>query len=131
MMYRFVITILLFNNKRHFNYHVSYRKAIDEFNSEGYWSRAFPTLFPTGDVEYLAPRHRRITLGQFLKHLILYEDGRFAQYARFRYFALNTMLRWRALETGRVFVKQRIGDSHISVEELKDMFNQGQSSFSS
>ena len=41
------------------------RNAIDEFNSEGYWSSAFPTLFPKGDAEYLAPRHRRITLGQF------------------------------------------------------------------
>ena len=107
------------------------RNAIDEFNSEGYWSSAFPTLFPTGDAEYLAPRHRRITLGQFLKHLILYDDGRFAQHARLCYFTVNTMMRWRALETGRVFVKQRIGDNHIRVEELKDMVNQGQSSFAS
>ena len=107
------------------------RNAIDEFKSEGYWSRSFPTLFPTWDAEYLAPRHRRNTLGQFLKHLILYEDGRFAQHARFRYFPLNTMLTWRAKETGCVFVKQRIGDNHISVEELKDMVNQGQSSFAS
>ncbi len=98
-------------------------QLIDEFNSEGNWSRAFPTLFPTGAGEYLAPRQRRLTLGQYSKHLIRYRDGRFVQHPRFRYFALNTMMRWRALETGRVFVKQRIGENHLSVEELKDMVN--------
>ena len=106
-------------------------QLIDEFNSEGYWSRAFPTLFPTGAGEYLAPRQRRLTLGQYSKHLIRYRDGRFAQHPRFRYFALNTMMRWRALETGRVFVKQRIGENHLSVEEPKEMVNRGDTSFAS
>ena len=58
----------------------------------------FPTQFPTGHSEYMAPRHRQITLGQFLKYLILYETGRLAQ----RYFALNTTLRWQALENDQV-----------------------------
>ena len=68
-------------------------QLVDEFNSKGYWSRAFSTLFPTGAVEYLTPRQRRITLGQYSKHLICYHDGRFAQHSRFRYFSLNTMMR--------------------------------------
>ena len=68
-------------------------------------------------------------MGQFLKHLIRYEDGRFAQHARFRYLALNTILRWRDLQTGSVFVKQKIVDSHLSVEEQKEMVNRGENSF--
>ena len=40
-------------------------------------------------------------------------------------------MRWRALETGRVFVKQRIGENHLSVEEPKEMVNRGETSFAS
>ena len=104
---------------------------VPEFNLEGYWSRAFPTLFPTGAGEYLASRQQWLTLGQCSKHLIRYRDGRFAQHPRFRYFALNTRMRWRALETDRVFIKQRIGENHLSVEELKEMVNRGETSFAS
>ena len=50
-----------------------------------------------------------------------YKDGRFARHPRFRYFALNTMMRWRALETARVFVKQNPSDAALTVEELREM----------
>ena len=40
-------------------------------------------------------------------------------------------MRWRALETGRVFVKQRIGENHLSVEEPNEMVNRGETSFAS
>jgi len=35
---------------------------ISEFNTEGYVSMAFPTLFPT-EVEILAPRQHSVTIG--------------------------------------------------------------------
>ena len=79
---------------------------INKFNMEGYFTRAFPTLFPTGAAEFLAPRIHRITIGNYFKHLIMYDDGRFAKHCRFRYFALNTEMRWRALQTGRIYVHQ-------------------------
>ena len=50
-----------------------------------------------------------------------YEDGRFAQHPRFRYFALNTLMRWRALETSRVFIKQNPEEAKLTVEELQEM----------
>ena len=59
---------------------------INEFSTEGYFSCAFPTLFPTGSADFLAPR----LIGNYLKHLLMYGDGRFARHCRFRYFALNT-----------------------------------------
>ncbi len=34
-----------------------------------------------------------------------YEDGRFAKHPRFRYFALNTEMRWCALQTGKIYIK--------------------------
>ena len=94
---------------------------INEFNVEGYISCAFPTLFPTGAADFLAPRHHVVTVGNYFKHLMMYEDGRFARHPRFRYFALNTEMRWRALQTGHIYVRQHPHDAQLTVEELRDM----------
>lgn len=94
---------------------------INEFSTEGYFSCAFPTLFPTGAADFLAPRLNKVTIGNYLKHLLMYDDGRFAKHCRFRYFALNTEMRWRAIQTGRIYVRQNPSDHHLSIDELRDM----------
>ena len=94
---------------------------ISEFTIEGYWTQAFPTLFPTGAGDFRSPRVRSVTLADYLKHLMRYKDGRFAQHPRFRYFALNTLMRWRALETSRVFIKRNPEEAKLTVEELQEM----------
>ena len=70
---------------------------IDEFKTEGYISGAFPTLFPTGEADFLAPRQQPVTVGVYFKHLMMFVGGRFAKHPRFRYFSLNTEMRWHAL----------------------------------
>lgn len=65
------------------------------------------TLFPTGSADFLAPR--------------INDDKRFAVHPRFRYFALNTEMRWRALQADRVYVNQHPNDARLSVDELRDM----------
>ena len=55
------------------------------------------------------------------RHMIMYDDGRFARHPRFRYFALNTEMRWRALQAGRIYVRQHPHDAQLSVEELRGM----------
>ena len=94
---------------------------LNEFHSEGYITLAFPTLFPTGAADFTAPRMRPVTLGFYLKHPMMYSDGRFARHPRFRYFALNTEMRWRAIQAGRVYVRQHPEDARLSVDELCDM----------
>ena len=94
---------------------------INEFTTEGYMSCAFPTLFPTGAADFVAPRPRTVTIGNYFKHLMQYHDGRFAKHPRFRYFALNTEMRHRALQTGRIYVRQNPHDDHLSMDELRDM----------
>ena len=94
---------------------------LNEFHSEGYITLAFPTLFPTGAADFTAPRMRPVTLGYYLKHLMMYSDGRFARHPRFRYFVVNTEMRWRALQAGHVYVRQHPEDARLSVEELHDM----------
>ena len=60
----------------------------------------------------------------------MYDDGRFARHPRFRYFALNTEMRWRALQAGRIYVRQHPLDARLSVEELRDMVGREGESFS-
>ena len=103
---------------------------INEFTTEDYMSCAFPTLFPTGAADFVAPRQHAVTIGNYFKHLMMYEDGRFAKHPRFRYFALNTEMRWRALQTGRIYVRQHPQDAQLSVEELRDMVGRDGEAFS-
>ena len=100
---------------------------INEFVTEGYISCAFPTLFPTGAGDFLAPRERVVTVGNYFKHLMRYDDGRFARHPRFRYFALNSEMRWRALQTGRVYITS---DARLSLDELRSMIDCGGEQFS-
>ena len=76
---------------------------INEFTTEGYFSCAFPTLFPTGAADFSGRRQNQVTIGNYFKHLMMYDDSRFSKHPRFRFFALNTEMRWRALQTGRVY----------------------------
>ena len=63
----------------------------NEFTTEGYFSCAFPTLFPTGAGDFSGQRQNQVTIGNYFKHLMMYDDNRFA---------LNTEMRWRTLQTG-------------------------------
>ena len=103
---------------------------INEFTTEGYFSCAFPTLFPTGAGDFSGQRQNQVTIGNYFKHLMMYDDKRFAKHPRFRFFALNTEMRWRALQTGRVYVKQHPGDAQLSLDELRDMVGREGQTFS-
>ena len=103
---------------------------INEFTTEGYFSCAFPTLFPTGAGDFSGQRQNQVTIGNYFKHLMMYDDKRFAKHPRFRFFAINTEMRWRALQTGRVYVKQHPGDAQLSLDELRDMVGREGQTFS-
>ena len=76
------------NNKHHvITWPETGTTSINEFTIEGYFSRAFRTLFPTGAGEFLAPRHNPVTIGHYFKHLLMYGNGRFAKHPQFRYFS--------------------------------------------
>jgi len=67
---------------------------INEFNrTQAIFSLAFPTLFPDGKAEFITPRLREVRLRDYVRHLLLYKDSRFAQHSRFRYVAFNIMMR--------------------------------------
>ncbi len=103
---------------------------INEFTTEGYFSMAFPTLFPTGAADFLGQRCNKVTIGNYFTHLLKYDDGRFARHPRFRFFALNTEMRWRALQAGRIYIQQHPGDAQLTVDELRDMVGREGEAFS-
>ena len=103
---------------------------VSEFTTEGYMSCAFPTLYPTGATDFLAPRDIRVTPGNYFKHLTMYHDGKFARHAHFRYFALNSEMRWRALECGKIYVRHHHDAATLSVTELRDMIGREGEAFS-
>ena len=103
---------------------------ISEFTTEGYMTCVFRTLFPTGAADFLAPRVHTVTVGNFFKHLMMYEDRRFSKHPRFCYFALNTEMRWCALQTGRIYVYQHPHDARLSVDEVRDMVGREGEAFS-
>ena len=47
--------------------------SINEFNTEGCISCAFPTFFPSGAADFVAPRPNVVTIGNYFKHLLMYE----------------------------------------------------------
>ena len=104
---------------------------LNEFTTEGYFTCAFPTLFPTGAGDFLGQRQVQVTIGNYFKHMMQYDDGRFSQHPRFRFFALNTEMRHRALQSGRVYVRQHPSDAQLSLDELQDMVGRQGEAFSS
>ena len=108
------------------NTHVAFHRR-NEFTTEGYFSCAFPTLFPAGAADFSGHWQNSVTIGNYFKHLLMYDDSRFAKHLRFHFFA---EMRWRALKTGRVYVRQYPGDAQVSLDELRDMVGRGGEAFS-
>ena len=98
---------------------------VNEFQTSGYIACAFPSLYPTGSADLRAERIRDIKPAEYFKHLLLYKDGRFARHSRWRYFALNSQMRWRALQEGKVYVRQNLTDTQITVTDIQEKITQG------
>lgn len=74
-------------------------QVINEFQDQGYIPRAFPKLFAHGLASYIEARTYSVTFAEYFKHLLYYKDNRFAEHSKFRFFAMNTLLRHEALKT--------------------------------
>ncbi|SCV61241.1 unnamed protein product [Fusarium fujikuroi] len=57
---------------------------LNEFNrSQALLSLAFPTLYPTGQGDFIEPRQRSVTYSDYIERLMKFHDGRFARHPRF------------------------------------------------
>ena len=79
---------------------------INEFTTQGYIACAFPTLFPFGRADLRTPRIKKVDPNPYFKHLMKYKDGRFATHPTFRFFAMNSLLRWMAFSNATICIRK-------------------------
>ena len=102
---------------------------LNEYQTPFLATMAFPTLFPDGKGD---PTNqallRDVPLHERIKHLLKFAENidgkwvyRFASHPRFSYWAFNMLLRKRILEQTGMFLKQNPGEAHLTVDELRDM----------
>eukprot|EP01018_Ginkgo_biloba_P038592 Gb_30228 [translate_table: standard] len=93
---------------------------LNEYNTEGIFDMAFPTLFPTGDAEWLQPRIRNVRLYEYARHFMRYYDHRFLKHPRFRYFVMNMIMCHRSQGTTAIFIKRNAEERlPATIEELR------------
>ncbi|KAK3911389.1 ATP phosphoribosyltransferase [Frankliniella fusca] len=95
------------------------KTPLNEFKSPGYISMAFPHLFCYGTADFSMPKTQKISLNEYIRHLMLYKDGRFAKDERFRYFIMNSEMRWHSLNLGNVYVKKNSIFSKMTIIQLR------------
>jgi ATP-dependent DNA helicase PIF1 len=57
------------------------------------FAMAFPTLYPTGQADFNAPRLRKVDLNDYAQHLMCFSDGRFRRHPRWRFLVFNMLMR--------------------------------------
>ncbi|XP_068692831.1 uncharacterized protein [Montipora foliosa] len=104
-------------------------EPLNEYQTPFLATMAFPTLFPDGKAD---PTNqallRDVPLHERIKHLLKFAENidgkwvyRFASHPRFSYWAFNMLLRKRTLQQTGIFLKQNPGEAHLTVDELREM----------
>ncbi|XP_067930923.1 uncharacterized protein [Watersipora subatra] len=101
-------------------------EPINEFNTVGYITRAFPVLFPTGSADLRAPHAKPVFARDYFKHLLYYKDGRFQADPRFVFLAYNSTLRWQSIQVGQVFIQNNPNEREMSVADIRQLVNENQ-----
>ncbi len=101
---------------------------LPEHTTNFFFTMAFPTLFPTGMADFRMNRPQTCSMADWADHLLWYEDGRFARHQYFKFIVHNIILRKRTLEQSKFIVQQKLGDEHLTIEELREMLNKNDDS---
>jgi hypothetical protein len=104
---------------------------VSEFTTQHIFSLAFPYLFLYGSGDFYI--NRPVTcpsMADWAEHLLWYRDGRFAKHPYFKFVIHNIIMRKRALEKSSFIFKQKLGDQHFTIDELKRLNENGDSSVS-
>ena len=104
-------------------------EALSEFTTRQFFSLAFPCLFPYGNGDFHLNRARTCTsLSDWANHLIWFKDGRFANHNFFKFILHDIIMRKRVLEQCTFIVQQKLGDSHLTLSDLKEKLQTGDQS---
>ena len=102
-------------------------KPVDEYDENvRLFVGAFPWLFPGGIGD---PKDYPGTLKEWGKHMLYYQDGRFAKDKFFSFFALNHITRMRNATHGQWFVENFHKGLPETLSEVQDKIREGDMSF--
>ena len=89
-------------------------------HSQAIMSLAFPSLFPTGEGDFVQPREREVSYADYVVHLMRYSNGRFASHSRFPYFVFNTRMRQQSCQLSSFFVNRfnRPEGRDVSIDDI-------------
>ena len=102
---------------------------VNEYTTHFLATMAFSTLFPDGKGDPTNPcLLRDVPFCNRIQHLLKFAEKvdeswfyRFASHLRFSYWALDMIHRRRTLQQSTIFLKQNPGQSHLTLEELREM----------
>ena len=97
-------------------------EPISEFTTRHFFTLAFPCLFPYGKADFrINHPHTVESLAEWADHLQWYKDGRFARHPFFKFIVHNMVQRKRTLEQSSFIVRQKLGEDHLDIEDLRRM----------
>jgi hypothetical protein len=104
---------------------------VSEYGGMRIFVNAFPWLFPggIGDVRDYVLGTNGVNIAEWGKHMIYYEDGRFAKDQIFGFFAMNYIVRQRNATAGNWFIDKFQKNCPDTLEELKELTARGETSF--
>ena len=79
---------------------------------------AFPTLFPTGRGGFDEPRQHKVSEKEWANYLLQLRGGRFARHPRFRYWALNTILRHETKKASKWYQTIQQGQDPLTIAQV-------------
>ena len=106
-------------------------QPVSEFTTVNFFTLAFPTLFPYATGDFHINRPKPVTMSDWAEHLMWFSDGRFAQHPYFKFILHNIIARKRAIDQGNYIVRQQLGDPHLTVADLKQKLQEGDTSLGS
>ena len=97
---------------------------VSEWDSKPVFPMAFPGLFPYGRGDFYKRRGEVISLGDWIRHLLKYKDGRFARHSRFCYYAFNHLLRAQSKQHSS-YVCKKLNGKNITFQDLEERVREG------
>jgi hypothetical protein len=104
-------------------------KPISEYSDTKLFCLAFPWLFPGGMGDIKESQERDVDIGEWAENLLFYEDGRFAKDNLWCFFTLNYIQRHRNKSQSRWFLKDFVGNSPPTLEDLQEQLQNGDTPF--
>lgn len=104
-------------------------KPISEYQDAKLFCLSFPWLYPGGVGDIKDCRKHKIDTAEWAENLLFYGDGRFAKDKQWCFFTLNYIQRHRNQSQSQWFVRDFIGQSPPSLEELQEKIESGDQTF--